>query len=107
VELPVDISLSSNLTMAASETPTMVAPSLSAIVESEVTFKGRPCISTPQLASVLNISKRTLYRRLKNGKGPTRVKIGRALYDLDDALKWAADQGLGIKQNRTRSNDDA
>jgi hypothetical protein len=106
-ELPADVSLSTERSMAGSRMPMTVASSLSAIIESEVSFKGRPCVSTPQFASVLNVSKRTLYRRFKNGKGPTRVKIAHALYDLEEALKWAADQGIAIKQAASVQTNDA
>jgi predicted DNA-binding transcriptional regulator AlpA len=92
---------------AASETPTTMAPSLSKIGESEFVLNGRTYLTTQQFALMLGVSKRTLYRLLEDGKKPPQVKFPGIYYERDAILKWAADQGLAIKQTRNGSNDDA
>jgi predicted DNA-binding transcriptional regulator AlpA len=106
-EPPVNFSLAADRSMAASETPTTMAPSLSKIGESGFVLNGRTYLTTQQFALMLGVSKRTLYRLLEDGKRPPQVKFPGIYYERDAILKWAADQGLAIKQTRNGSNDDA
>jgi hypothetical protein len=55
-------------------------------------------VSFAYLASILDISERTLSRRCAKGNGPPRVKIGGSyFYRLDKIPEWAAASGLRLK----------
>jgi len=55
-------------------------------------------VSFAYLASILDISERTLLRRCANGNGPPRVKVGGSYYyRLDKIPEWAAARGLRLK----------
>ncbi len=92
VEPPLKAAPSPNATIPVTETPTSVDHLLRTIVENAVTINGRTYITTEQFALILDVSKRTLHRLFKDGKGPAKVKIPGALYEHDEALKWAADR---------------
>jgi hypothetical protein len=103
---PVNFSLSTDASIAASETPTTIAPSLSNVGENGFVLNGRTYLTTQQIALMLGVSKRTLYRLLEDGNKPPRVKFPGIFYERDAILKRATDQGLAIKQARNHSNDD-
>lgn len=79
------------------KTPPTQAPSLPESAGDVISRNGRLLINVDQFASILGVSRRTLYRRFEDDKGPSQVKITGPLYDRDEALKWAADRGFAIK----------
>jgi hypothetical protein len=101
-EPPVDVSLSSDLSVAASETPTTLGTSLSKIGEGGLILNDRTYLTTQQFALMLGVSRRTLYRLLQDGKGPPQVKIAGIYYERNTTLKWAVERGFAVKQNGIR-----
>jgi hypothetical protein len=106
IEPPLPTAPSCNATIPVRETPSKVDALLPAIVENAVTIKGRVYITTEQLASLLDVSERTLHRSFEDGKGPPKIKLAGVFYELDEVLKWAADQGRPIKRTAFVDNDD-
>lgn len=83
---------SPNATIPATGSPASVDPLLRGIVENAVIINGRTCITTEQFASMLDVSVRTFHRMFEDGKGPRKIKLPGAFYELDEALKWTADR---------------
>jgi predicted DNA-binding transcriptional regulator AlpA len=106
IEPPLTTAPSRNATMPARETPLKVDALPAAIVENVVTINGRAYITTEQFAAILGVSERTLHRLFEDGKGPPKIKIAGVFYELDEVLKWTADQGRPIKRTAFVDNDD-
>jgi hypothetical protein len=99
VEPPRKTTPSSNATIPATETSMSVDSLLQTIVENAATINGRTYITTEQFALMLDVSLRTLHRLFEDDKGPPKIKIPGALYELDEALKWTADRNREIKRH--------
>lgn len=105
IRWPVETASSPNATIPATRTPASVDPLLRTIVESAVVINGRTCITTEQFASMLDVSVRTFHRMFADGKGPRKIKLPGAFYELDEALKWADDRKRGIKTHLIRKHE--
>jgi predicted DNA-binding transcriptional regulator AlpA len=98
-EPPLQTTPSPNATSPATETSTSVELLLQTIVENAVTINGRTYITTEQIALMLDVSVRTLYRLFENGNGPSKIKIPGTFYELDEALQWMTDRKRAIKRH--------
>jgi hypothetical protein len=62
-----------------------------ALVEAEITIRTRRYASARRVASMFNVSPRTLSRWDAAGIGPPKIKVGKkVLYDLDKIPEWLA-----------------
>src|SRR5262249_49734181 len=71
--------------------------SLSEIAKNEIAIRSHVLISSRRLASMLDVSERTLSRLLASGNAPPHVKIIGNYYPLDKIQEWAAVRGLLLK----------
>jgi Helix-turn-helix domain len=101
VELPVDVSPSSQPPTTAMETPTTTTPKMG---HGGLMLNGCTYFTTEQFALVLGVSKRTLHRYLEDGNGPPRIKISGVYYERDAMLRWAVDRGFAVMQSRICAN---
>ena len=61
------------------------------LAESEITIRTRRYASARRVASMFNVSPRTLSRWDAAGIGPPKIKVGKkVLYDLDKIPEWLA-----------------
>jgi len=105
-ELPADAASLRYVSLPVTMSPTRGVRSLPAIVGNALTIDGRTHITTEQFASMLHVSLRTLHRWFESCKGPPKIKITGVFYEIEDALRWAADRGRPIRRTAFVEDDD-